>query len=63
MGRSIKAILMERDGMTAEEASQLIKDAREDFNERMAEGDLGAAEDVLEEYFGLEPDYIFELIG
>ena len=37
------------------------KDARADMNDRLANGEM--PEDICEEWFGLEPDYIFELIG
>ena len=57
---SIKEILMERDGMSAEEANNLIQDAKEDLNNRLANGEMPF--DICEEWFGLEPDYIDELI-
>lgn len=56
----IKKILMDRDRMSAEEADQLIKDARNDLHNRLAEGEQ--PDDICEEWFGLEPDYIFELM-
>ena len=58
--KGIKQILMERDGMTADEADDLIMDAKADMNERLADGEM--PEDICEEWFGLEPDYLFELI-
>lgn len=57
---SIKKILMERDGMTAEEAVDLIKEARADLRDRLAAGEM--PEDICEEWFGLEPDFLFELM-
>ena len=48
-------IFMERDGLTAAEAKDLVKEMRQ----RVYEGEN--PEDVLYEE-GLEPDYIFELI-
>lgn len=57
----IKKILMERDGMSEAEASDLIKEATEDLNARLLEGD-SSAEDICSEYFGLEPDYLMELL-
>ena len=60
--RSIKEILMSRDDMSSEEANQLIKDATESLNRCLEEGDMNRAELVCEEWFGLEPDYIYELI-
>jgi len=57
---SIKSVLMRRDGMTEEEADDLIREAKEDLHTRLAEGEM--PEDICEEWFGLEPDYIDELI-
>lgn len=48
-------IFMNRDGMTKEEAIELVKEMRQ----RVREGEN--PEDVLYEE-GLEPDYIFDLI-
>lgn len=58
----IKTILMERDGMTAKEAECLIKDAKKALDEYLADGDSESAENICEEFFGLEPDYILELL-
>jgi hypothetical protein len=57
---TIKQVLMSRDDMSAEEADALIADARADMNERLGQGEM--PEDICEEWFGLEPDYIFELM-
>jgi len=57
----IKTIIMRRDGMTSQEADDLIAEACEDFNERIENGDF-SAEDICEEYFGLEPDYLDEFL-
>lgn len=57
---SIKEILMLRDGMTEEEANDLIEQAKEDMNRRLDEGEM--PDDICEEWFGLEPDYIMELM-
>ena len=56
MVESIKAVLMRRDKMSAEEADELIEEAKE----RVAAGE--DPEEILHEDFGLEPDYIFDLI-
>jgi hypothetical protein len=52
----LKRILMERDGMSAEEADYAIRQARR----LVYEGN--DPEEVLEDEFGLEPDYIFDII-
>ena len=56
MEESIKQILMRRDGMSADEAEEFIQEARE----AVAEGQ--DPEEVCYDYFGLEPDYIWELL-
>lgn len=56
----IVEILIKRDGMSREEAEQALKECKEDFAERIEKGELPF--DILEEYFGIEPDYIFELL-
>ncbi len=57
---SIKAILMERDKLTEAEADAAIEEAREDLLARLGEGEMPF--DLCEEHFGLEPDYLEELI-
>ena len=59
--KTIKQILMDRDGLTADEADNEISDAREALMEYL-ENDDPAAHDICEEFFGLEPDYLFDLI-
>ena len=59
---TIKEILIRRDNNTPEEADDRINDAIDIFHEYIADGDDCSAENVCEECFGLEPDYLFELI-
>lgn len=57
------ALLMERDGMSSAEAEGLVAQARADLYERLeSDSDDYGAYDICEEWFGLEPDYIEELI-
>lgn len=58
----ILRILMERDDMTEKEARELMSEVREMMDEAIAEGDYSEAEAIFEEEFGLEPDYIFDLL-
>lgn len=53
----LKQVLIRRDGLTPEQADEQIADARK----RVLEGE--DPEQVLEEEFGLEPDYVFDLIN
>ena len=57
---SIKKILMNRDGMTENEALDLIDDCRYDLNQRLEDGEMPM--DICSEWFCLEPDYIMELL-
>lgn len=56
----IVQILMRRDGMSQQEAEDLLQEAKQDLHERLAQGEQPY--DICEEWFGLEPDYIMELI-
>jgi len=54
--QSLKQVLMSRDGLTEDEAEEFINEARE----RIYSGD--DPEEILLEEFGLEPDYVFDLL-
>lgn len=54
---SLKQVLIDRDGETPESADEIIQDAKE----RIYRG--SNPEDILHDDLGLEPDYIFDLIG
>jgi len=58
MSETIKDILMRRDGMTANEADDLIQEATDEFEYYLEEGDIDLAENICQEFFGLEPDYL-----
>ena len=49
-------VLMDRDKMSKDEAEELLSDARESLD------DGEDPEEILLDHFGLEPDYIFDLI-
>ena len=59
MNRVIK-ILMERDGISAEEARSLVKETRDEL---LALDNPLDADNIMMEYLGLEPDYIFDIIN
>jgi len=54
MNRVVR-ILMRRDGLTEEEALELIEECREELEA----GNEYATEDIL----GLEPDYMLDVLG
>jgi hypothetical protein len=51
-------VLMRRDEMTAEDVDEWIRAAQQAVLE-----DGEDPEDILHEEFGLEPDYVLELLG
>lgn len=58
--KSLKEVLMDRDGLSSDEADEQIQDAREDLLQRIKDGDCPT--DICEELFGLEPDYLDDLL-
>lgn len=52
-------ILMNRDGMSKKDAEDLVKETREEI----LAADLWEMEDIMMDNLGLEPDYIFNLLG
>jgi hypothetical protein len=57
MARTLKEVLMERDGMSEGEAEEAIL-----FAKSLVFNDGCDPEEVLLEEFGLEPDYVMELL-
>ena len=57
---SIKEVLITRDGMDPTDADDLIAQAQAEFNEHIDNNELDLAENICEEWFGLEPDYVIE---
>lgn len=59
---TLKEVLIRRDNMTAQDAEELIQNAREDLHDRLAANEYVDDSGFMAEWFGLEPDYIFELL-
>ena len=59
---TIKQVLIRRDGISEQEADELIDEAKEVMYEYIEEGEEEMAHNICEEYFGLEPDYLMDLI-
>ena len=57
---SLKETLIQRDGISANEADDLINEARDELYNRLAEGEMPFS--LCEDLFGLEPDYLEDLI-
>ena len=62
MLNSIVDVLMDRDGMSREEAEELKERVREEVADAAAAGDYDLVEDIMYSELGLEMDYIHELI-
>jgi hypothetical protein len=61
--RTIKQILIERDGKTEAEADELINQAKDDLHNRFQDEEkYGDPYEICYDWFGLEPDYIMELM-
>ena len=59
---TIKEILMRRDNLSEEEADDLINEAKDALIDYLECGLTEQAYEVCSDFFGLEPDYIDELI-
>lgn len=60
---TLREVLMRRDGLTNEEVDEVIEQALEDLRALFTkETGLDEVEFFMEEYFGLEPDYLEELL-
>lgn len=60
--RTIKAILMDRDGNSEERAEERIDEARDEAFKLVSEGRMSEAYDICQVHFNLEPDYLEELL-
>ena len=60
--KSLKQTIMQRDGISESEANILIAEARDAMNEYLENGDFDSAENICQEYFGLEPDFLMDLL-
>jgi hypothetical protein len=61
MKQTVK-VLMERDGMTREEAEEMVRNAKDEIYNMLEEAEYDEIEDMLAYDFGLEMDYIFDFI-
>lgn len=60
--KRIGHILMERDGISREEARELVEMFVEDLREFLADPENSPyydPEEIIGDHFGLEPDYLF----
>lgn len=62
MTDTLQKVLMVRDGMSVEDANAMIQEAKDDLMERLDKGEYVDQDDFMSDWFGLEPDYILDLI-
>lgn len=53
-------ILMKRDDLTEQEATELLDECREALAD--CNYDPEESQDIIQDYLGLEPDYIFDIL-
>jgi hypothetical protein len=58
--QTLKQVLMERDALTSREADIQIAEAKAELMDILESGEQ--PDDFMMEYFGLEDDYLFDLI-
>ncbi len=58
----LKKVLMERDGLSDREADTEIAIARQELLDRLERGEMMDAMEICEDMFGLEPDYLEDLM-
>lgn len=60
MNHNLIETLMRRDGLSRIEAEQEVEECRQDLMDRLEKGDMPF--DIMEEWFGLEPDYLDDIM-
>lgn len=55
-------ILMRRDGISENEARNLVEDCMLEIHEAIAAGRYIEAEDIFMDWLGLEPDYLMGIL-
>lgn len=58
----LKKTIMKRDNLSEKEADDRIANAKAAFDEYLSCGDEESAYNICDEFFGLEPDYLINLI-
>lgn len=57
--KDIRDLLMRRDRLSKQEATLIINTTQQLINEAMEECHFDEVEEILADYLGLEPDYIY----
>ena len=54
--------LMRRDGLTEEDATELVREVQQMMSAAIEAGDYLVAEEIFTSELGLEPDYMMEIL-
>ena len=57
-----KKFLMKRDDLSEQEATEMVLETKEALEEAINTGNLFEADEVIMNYLGLEPDYVFDIL-
>ena len=60
--KEVKKILIDRDEMSEQEADEYIDECMSEIYEMIEEGDYLEVEDAFADMFGLEPDYLLDML-
>lgn len=62
MNNNLVELLMRRDHLSREEATEMLFTCREDINRAVEEGNYSEVDDIIMLDLGLEPDYLYDIL-
>ena len=62
MNNNLVELLMRRDHISREEATEMLFTCREDINRAVEEGNYSEVDDIIMLDLGLEPDYLYDIL-
>lgn len=62
MNNNLVELLMRRDNISREEATEMLFTCREDINRAVEEGNYSEVDDIIMLDLGLEPDYLYDIL-
>ena len=62
VSKKIEKLLVKRDGISRNEAQNLIEECKEEIELAIATGNIDKVDDILRDYLSLEPDFLQYII-
>lgn len=62
MNNNLVELLMRRDHLTREEATEMLFTCKEDLERAVSDGNYNDVDDIIMDDLGLEPDYLFDIL-